>query len=130
MKRNPIRHQSGMRPGRMQQTERSGRDTCISCHLRAGYNILARSMKILRTLATRKKPGCNAAVVCRDTGLPMSGKEPPQAENCECRLTQDLACAVMEIEGQLDRLLEKGDRLALLVERGGTQSEIKTRWQM
>jgi hypothetical protein len=87
-------------------------------------------MKILDHLATRKKPRCNASHVCCDTGLPMSGKEPPLAENCECRLTQDLERAVTEIEGQLDLLLEKGDRLALLVERGGTQSEIKTRWQM
>jgi hypothetical protein len=60
----------------------------------------------------------------------MSGNEPPQAENCECRLILDLESALMEIAEQLDRLLEKGDRLAVMVERSVAPSESETRWQM
>ena len=127
MKRNPNGRQRDMRAVQMRQAMRSGRDHCISCHLRASYNVLARGMRILNHLAMRKRPRCNAAGACSDIGLTMSGNEPPQAENCECRLTEDLACAVMSIQGQLDLVLEKADRLALMVDRGSVLPEDNTR---
>jgi hypothetical protein len=94
-------------------------DDCVACHVRGAYNMLARSVEILTALAKRKRHACRSADECGDTGLPMIGNEPPHAENCECALTRELAYEVFEIEGLLEVMLDKADRLARMVERGG-----------
>ena len=52
-------------------------DDCIACHIRAGYNLLARSGEILWALALSKRHKCHAAGACGGTGLPIAGDEPP-----------------------------------------------------
>jgi hypothetical protein len=94
-------------------------DNCLACHIRSAYNMLAHSVEILTALAKRKRHACRSADECGDTGLPMIGNEPPHAENCECALTRELAYEVFEVEGLLEVMLDKADRLARMVERGG-----------
>ena len=91
---------------------------CISCCLHGGYNLASRGVEILTALAERKRPLCRAAGRCLDTGIPMKGNEPPQAENCECNLTREVVYTLFDISGLLEGVLDKADRLALMVERG------------
>jgi hypothetical protein len=92
-------------------------DYCIRCALGAAFVFLVRGLKTLETLAMHKRPRCNVAGSCKDTGLAMIGNEPPEVHNCECRLTQDLAIAVMDIQGQIDLILDDAERLSRMVER-------------
>jgi hypothetical protein len=85
---------------RIPSTE-GGADYCIRCALGAAFVFLVRGLKTLETLAMHKRPRCNAGGSCKDTGLAMSGNEPPQVPTCECRLTQDLDDAVISIKGRL-----------------------------
>jgi hypothetical protein len=93
-------------------------DDCIRCHLRGACILLFRGVETLTGLAVRKRPLCRAAGRCIDTGVPMSGNEPPQAENCECSLTRELVYTLFDVCGPLKGVLDKADRLALMVERG------------
>jgi hypothetical protein len=97
-------------------------DYSISCCLRGAYNLLSRGVETLTALAVRKRPLCRAAGRCLDTGIPMKGNEPPEAENCECNLTRELAFTSFDICGPLECVLDKADRLALIVERGPNPS--------
>ena len=102
-------------------------DDCVACHVRAAYNMLTRSIEILRALALGKRHHCSAAGKCSNTGLPMRGNDPPQEENCECFLTRELAHAVFDVEGSLELMLDDADRLARIVERRGDPPENKVR---
>jgi hypothetical protein len=93
-------------------------DDCIRCHLRGACILLFRGVETLTGLAVRKRPLCRAAGRCVDTGIPMSGNEPPQAENCECNLTRELVYTLFDTCGLLECVLDKAARLALMVERG------------
>jgi hypothetical protein len=92
-------------------------DDCISCHLHGACILLFRAVEILTALAERKGPLCRVAGRCLDTGIPIKGNGPPEAENCECNLTRELAFTSFDICRPLEGVLGKADRLALMVER-------------
>jgi hypothetical protein len=90
-------------------------DDCISCHFHGALKVMDRSVRILAALARPKRSQCLAAGTCRDTGESLNGEEPPKADDCLCRLAQDIACALYQAQEQLETVTDKADRLALKV---------------
>jgi hypothetical protein len=92
-------------------------DDCVACHIRAAYNMLARSCEILWALALSKRHRCHAAGKCSDTGLPVADNEPPHLETCECFLTRKIVHEVFDMQSNLEVMMQEADRLARIVER-------------
>jgi hypothetical protein len=91
-------------------------DDCVACHIRAAYNMLARSAEILWALALSKRHKCHATGECSGTGLPIAGNEHPHLETCECFLTRKIVHEVFDVIGaNLARMMDEADRLAGMV---------------
>ena len=104
-------------------------DDCLACHIRAAYNMLGRSVEILRGLAMRKRHTCFVAGTCSNTGLPMAGNEPPHSETCECFLTRRLVHEVFDVEAILEVKLDEADRLARMAGPGRSKEDGRDLWR-
>ena len=73
-------------------------------------------MRIVEEYLTRR--GSGAAQTRASLRDGEAGNEPPEAENCECNLTRELAFTSFDIYGPIEGVLDQADQLALMVERG------------